>query len=155
MESNGKHVTKAGEYVNYSTGPVLFGEAGTNGQHSFYQLLHQGTNLVPCDFIAPAKSLNECGEHHPILLSNFLAQTEALMKGKTEEEATAELKAEGKSDEQIAFLKKQKQFEGNRPTNSILMTEVTPYNLGMLIAMYEHKIFTQGILWNLNSYNFV
>ncbi len=153
MESNGKHVDRNGQEVSYETGPVIWGEPGTNGQHAFYQLIHQGTRLIPCDFIAPAQSLNPIGEHHPILLSNFFAQTEALMNGKTEEQIHEELSAEGKSAEEIAKLAPFKVFEGNRPTNSILLKKVTPYTLGALIAMYEHKIFVQGIIWNIFSFD--
>lgn len=153
MESNGKHVDRNGKEVDYETGPVIWGEPGTNGQHAFYQLIHQGTRLIPCDFIAPAQSLNPIGEHHPILLSNFFAQTEALMNGKTEEQIHSELSAEGKSAEEIAKLAPFKVFEGNRPTNSFLLKKITPYSLGALIAMYEHKIFVQGIIWNIFSFD--
>jgi glucose-6-phosphate isomerase len=153
MESNGKHVDRNGNEVDYETGPVIWGEPGTNGQHAFYQLIHQGTRLIPCDFIAPAQSLNPIGEHHPILLSNFFAQTEALMNGKTEEQIHAELSADGKSAEEIAKLAPFKVFEGNRPTNSFLLKKITPYSLGSLIAMYEHKIFVQGIIWNIFSFD--
>ena len=153
MESNGKHVDRNGQEVSYETGPVIWGEPGTNGQHAFYQLIHQGTRLIPCDFIAPAQSLNPIGEHHPILLSNFFAQTEALMNGKTEEQIHAELSADGKSAEEIEKLAPFKVFEGNRPTNSFLLKKVTPYTLGALIAMYEHKIFVQGIIWNIFSFD--
>ncbi len=153
MESNGKHVDRNGEEVSYETGPVIWGEPGTNGQHAFYQLIHQGTRLVPCDFIAPAQSLNPIGEHHPILLSNFFAQTEALMNGKTEAQIHEELGADGKSAEEIERLAPFKVFEGNRPTNSFLLKKVTPYTLGALIAMYEHKIFVQGIIWNIFSFD--
>lgn len=151
MESNGKHVDRNGEEVNYQTGPVIWGEPGTNGQHAFYQLIHQGTKLIPCDFIAPAQSHNPLGEHHKMLLSNFFAQTEALMNGKTEEDVVAELK--GKSTEEIEKIAPFKVFEGNRPTNSILIKKVTPKVLGSLIAMYEHKIFTQGVIWNIFSFD--
>ncbi|WP_443945830.1 glucose-6-phosphate isomerase [Pedobacter sp. AW1-32] len=153
MESNGKHVDRNGNEVDYETGPIIWGEPGTNGQHAFYQLIHQGTRIIPADFIAPAQSLNPLGDHHPILLSNFFAQTEALMNGKTDEEVTAELKKDGKSDEEIATLAPFKVFEGNRPTNSILLKKVTPYTLGSLVAMYEHKIFVQGIIWNIFSFD--
>ncbi|MBU0696912.1 MAG: glucose-6-phosphate isomerase, partial [Bacteroidetes bacterium] len=151
MESNGKHVDRNGDNVNYQTGPVIWGEPGTNGQHAFYQLIHQGTKLIPCDFIAPAQSHNPLGEHHEILLSNFFAQTEALMNGKTEEEVIAELK--GKSEKEIKTIAPFKVFEGNRPTNSILVRKITPKVLGSLIAMYEHKIFVQGIIWNIFSFD--
>lgn len=153
MESNGKYVDRNGEIVMYETGPVIWGEPGTNGQHAFYQLIHQGTKLIPSDFIAPAQSLNPLGDHHPILLSNFFAQTEALMNGKDEEEVVAELQKAGKTHEQIAKLAPFKVFEGNRPTNSILLKKVTPYSLGSLIAIYEHKIFVQGIIWNIFSFD--
>ena len=153
MESNGKHVDRNGENVDYETGPVIWGEPGTNGQHAFYQLIHQGTKLIPCDFIAPAQSLNPLGDHHPILLSNFFAQTEALMNGKTEAEVEKELKASGKSDSEIKKLAPFKVFDGNRPTNSILLKKVTPRSLGSLIAIYEHKIFVQGVIWNIFSFD--
>ena len=153
MESNGKSVTREGHPVDWATGPVLFGEPGTNGQHSFYQLLHQGTRLVACDFLAPANSHNPIGEHHRLLLSNFFAQTEALMRGKTAEEARAELEAEGRSAEDVGFLLPHKVFTGNRPTNSILFPLLDPFTLGMLIALYEHKIFVQGIVWQVNSFD--
>ncbi len=153
MESNGKYVDRNGEPVDYQTGPVIWGEPGTNGQHAFYQLIHQGTKMIPCDFIAPAQSHNPVGEHHVLLLSNFFAQTEALMNGKTEEEVTRELEAAGKTAEEIKTLSPFKVFEGNRPTNSILVKKVTPYTLGALIAMYEHKIFVQGIIWNVFSFD--
>ncbi|MGZ8996137.1 MAG: glucose-6-phosphate isomerase [Rhodospirillales bacterium] len=153
MESNGKSVTRDGRPVDYATGPVLFGEPGTNGQHSFYQLLHQGTRLVACDFLAPANSHNPIGDHHRLLLSNFFAQTEALMRGKTADEARAELEAEGKSAEEVSFLLPHKVFAGNRPTNSILFPIIDPSTLGMLIALYEHKIFAQGIVWQINSFD--
>jgi glucose-6-phosphate isomerase len=153
MESNGKHVDRNGKEVDYETGPIIWGEPGTNGQHAFYQLIHQGTRIIPADFIAPAQSLNPIGEHHPILLSNFFAQTEALMNGKTETEVVAELKAEGKSEADIKKIAPFKVFDGNRPTNSILLKKITPYNLGSLIAMYEHKIFVQGVIWNIFSFD--
>jgi glucose-6-phosphate isomerase len=153
MESNGKSVDRAGCRVNYATGPIIWGEPGTNGQHAFYQLIHQGTRLVPADFLAPAVSHNPVGRHHAILLSNFFAQTEALMNGKTAEEATAELRREGKSEEDIRRLAPHKVFDGNRPTNSILFKKLTPQVLGSLIAMYEHKIFVQGVIWNIFSFD--
>ncbi len=153
MESNGKYIDRNGKVVNYQTGPIVWGEPGTNGQHAFYQLLHQGTKLIPSDFIAPAKSLNPLGEHHKILLSNFFAQTEALMNGKSEEEVIAELKAAGKSDAEINQQKKYKVFQGNRPTNSFLLEKITPKSLGKLIALYEHKIFVQGVIWNIFSFD--
>ena len=153
MESNGKHVDRNGNEVDYETGPIIWGEPGTNGQHAFYQLIHQGTRIIPADFIAPAQSLNPLGDHHPILLSNFFAQTEALMNGKTEEEVTEELKKDGKSAEEISKIAPFKVFEGNRPTNSILLKKITPYTLGSLVAMYEHKIFVQGVIWNIFSFD--
>ncbi len=153
MESNGKYVDRNGEVVDYQTGPIIWGEPGTNGQHAFYQLIHQGTKLIPADFIAPAQTHNPVGEHHTLLLSNFFAQTEALMNGKTYDEVVAELKAAGKSDEEIDALAPFKVFEGNRPTNSILLKKITPRSLGSLIAMYEHKIFVQGIIWNIYSFD--
>ena len=153
MESNGKHVDRNGNIVDYSTGPIIWGEPGTNGQHAFYQLIHQGTKIIPCDFIAPAQSHNPLGEHHPMLLSNFFAQTEALMNGKTREEVEAELVAAGKSAAEIEQLAPFKEFDGNRPTNSILVKKITPHTLGALIAMYEHKIFVQGIIWNIYSFD--
>ena len=153
MESNGKSVDRSGQRVEYATGPVIWGEPGTNGQHAFYQLLHQGTRLIPADFLAPAVSHNPIGDHHPILLSNFFAQTEALMNGKTAEEAAEELRRGGKSEEEIRRLAPHKVFEGNRPTNSILFRKLTPRTLGSLIAMYEHKIFVQGVIWNIFSFD--
>lgn len=153
MESNGKSTTREGEQVNVSTGPVIWGQPGTNGQHAFYQLIHQGTKLIPCDFLAPAQSQNPIGDHHQKLLANFFAQTEALMRGKTEEEARAELEKENLSDDEIASLLPHKLFEGNKPSNSILFKKLTPETLGSLIAMYEHKIFVQGIIWNINSFD--
>src|SRR5882757_4929485 len=153
MESNGKHVSRSGESVDYSTGPIIWGEPGTNGQHAFYQLIHQGTKLIPCDFIAPAQSHNPLGEHHQMLLSNFFAQTEALMNGKTKEEVVAELQKSGKTVEEIEKIAPFKEFDGNRPTNSILVKKITPRTLGSLIAMYEHKIFVQGIIWNIYSFD--
>ena len=148
MESNGKNRDRSGKAVGYKTGPIIWGAAGTNGQHAYFQLLHQGTRLVPCDFIAPAQSQNELGEHHDILISNFLAQAEALMNGKTEDEVISELKEAGATEEQITVLCPFKVFDGNRPSNSILVKKITPENLGALIAMYEHKIFVQGVIWN-------
>lgn len=152
MESNGKRVTVTGESVDYSTGPIIWGEPGTNGQHAFYQLIHQGTKLIPCDFIAAARSLNPMGQHHPVLIANFLAQTEALMQGKTPAEVRAEFAAAGNStpDEMLVAAKT---FPGNKPSNSIFIRELTPYTLGALIALYEHKIFTQGVIWQVNSYD--
>jgi len=153
MESNGKHVDRNGNRVDYQTGPIIWGEPGTNGQHAFYQLIHQGTKLIPCDFIAPAQSHNPLGEHHMLLVSNFFAQTEALMNGKTKDEVVAELKASGKTQEEIDKLSPFKEFDGNRPTNSFLLKKITPRSLGSLIAMYEHKIFVQGIIWNIYSFD--
>ncbi len=153
MESNGKYVDRNGNPVDYQTGPIIWGEPGTNGQHAFYQLIHQGTKLIPADFLAPAQSQNPIGDHHPKLLANFFAQTEALMMGKTEEEAAQELREQGMSDEEIAELAIYKSFEGNKPTNSILFQKLDPYTLGSLIAMYEHKIFVQGIIWNIYSFD--
>ncbi len=153
MESNGKYVDRDGNPVDYQTGPIIWGEPGTNGQHAFYQLIHQGTKMIPCDFLAAANSLNPIGDHHKKLMSNFFAQTEALAFGKTETEVVEELKNQGKSDEEIDFLKPYKIFEGDRPTNSFLYKELTPNLLGSLIAMYEHKIFVQGVIWNIFSYD--
>lgn len=153
MESNGKTVDRECQRVDYQTGPILWGEPGTNGQHAFYQLIHQGTKLIPCDFIAPANSHNKLGDHHRKLLSNFFAQTEALLNGKTLEVAAEELRQAGKSEEEIAFLAPHKVFEGNKPTNSIMVKAFDPYTLGAFIAMYEHKIFVQGVVWNVNSYD--
>ncbi len=153
MESNGKSVTRRGEPVEVSTGPIIWGQPGTNGQHAFYQLIHQGTKLIPCDFLAAAQSHNPVGRHHPILLSNFLAQTEALMKGRTPDEARAELVAQGVSGAALDLLTAAKTFAGSKPTNSFLYKKLTPFTLGSLIALYEHKIFTQGIVWQINSFD--
>merc|ERR1712183_1199671 len=156
MESNGKYVTRDGSKVDYSTGPIVWGEPGTNGQHAFYQLIHQGTRIIPCDFIAPVKSHNSPRDgrlHHTILLSNFLAQTEALMRGKDRDQVVAELKKAGKSQSEIERIAPHKEFTGNRPTNSITVDQINPFTLGALIAMYEHKIFTQGVIWDINSYD--
>ncbi|WP_305420478.1 glucose-6-phosphate isomerase [Photobacterium leiognathi] len=153
MESNGKYVDRGGNPVDYQTGPIIWGEPGTNGQHAFYQLIHQGTKLIPCDFIAPAISHNPLGDHHPKLMANFFAQTEALAFGKSREQVEAEFIAAGKSLEDVKDLVEFKVFEGNRPTNSILVKEITPYTLGALIALYEHKIFTQGVIWNIFSFD--
>ncbi len=153
MESNGKYVDRNGLQVDYQTGPIIWGEPGTNGQHAFYQLIHQGTKLIPCDFIASAINHNQISDHHPKLLANFFAQTEAMMVGKTEEQVVAELKAAGKTDKEIEELAPFKVFMGNIPTNSILVKKLTPKVLGELIAMYEHKIFTQGIIWNIYSFD--
>jgi len=153
MESNGKHVDRNGKTVDYTTGPVIWGEPGTNGQHAFYQLIHQGTRLVPADFIVPVESQHPLGEHHAILLSNFFAQTEALMKGKTAEEARAELEAAGMKGTALKELLPHKVFPGNSPTNSILFQKLDPRTLGALIALYEHKVFVQGMIWNINSFD--
>ena len=153
MESNGKSVTKAGTGVDYSTGPILWGEPGTNGQHAFYQLIHQGTKLIPCDFLAAAQSHNPVGNHHPILLANFFAQTEALMQGNSADEVRTELTKSGVSSAELERLVPAKTFAGNRPSNSFLYRQLTPHTLGSLIALYEHKIFTQGVIWNINSFD--
>lgn len=153
MESNGKSVGRDGQPVNYQTGPIVWGEPGTNGQHAFYQLIHQGTKLIPCDFLAPAISHNPLSDHHDKLLSNFFAQTEALMNGKSKDQVVTELKAQGLSLDEIQTLAPFKVFEGNKPSNSILFKKLTPKTLGSLIAMYEHKIFVQGILWNIYSFD--
>ncbi len=151
MESNGKSTDRSGTKINYQTGPIIWGEPGTNGQHAFYQLIHQGTKLIPCDFLAPAKSHNPLSDHHSKLMSNFFAQTEALMNGKTEKEVSDEMA--GKSLTEISDLLNYKVFEGNRPTNSLLFKELTPHMLGRLIALYEHKIFVQGVIWNVYSFD--
>ncbi|MDH5602948.1 MAG: glucose-6-phosphate isomerase [Cyclobacteriaceae bacterium] len=153
MESNGKYIDRKGKKVTYQTGPVIWGEPGTNGQHAFYQLIHQGTKLIPCDFLAPAVSHNPTGDHHIKLLSNFFAQTEALMNGKTDKEVEAELTAKGVAQQAINEIKAYKVFEGNRPTNFILFKKLTPRTLGSLIALYEHKIFVQGVIWNIYSFD--
>lgn len=153
MESNGKCVDRNGEFVEYETGPIIWGEPGTNGQHAFYQLIHQGTELIPADFIAYAKSPNQVSDHQEKLLANFFAQTEALAFGKTEDEVEAELKAANKSESEIEFLLNYKVFHGNTPTNSLLIKELTPFSLGQLIALYEHKIFVQGVIWNIFSFD--
>ena len=153
MESNGKRTSRGGESVDYATGPVIWGEPGTNGQHAFYQLIHQGTGLIPVDFIAPLTSHNPVGDHHALLLSNVFAQAEALMKGKTPGEVRAELVAAGMGGEALERLLPHKVFEGNRPSTTILVHKITPRSLGALVAMYEHKIFVQGIIWNINSFD--
>lgn len=153
MESNGKSTDRNGNRVDYQTQPVVWGAAGTNSQHSFFQLIHQGTILIPCDFIAPAESHNPIGNHHPLLLSNFFAQTEALMKGKNAEEVRKELTQKGMSGEELEQLLPHKLFEGNKPTTSIMMKKLTPFELGSLIAMYEHKTFVQGVIWNIYSFD--
>uniref|UniRef100_A0A8B9L8H1 Glucose-6-phosphate isomerase n=1 Tax=Astyanax mexicanus TaxID=7994 RepID=A0A8B9L8H1_ASTMX len=155
MESNGKYITKNGTRVNYHTGPIVWGEPGTNGQHAFYQLIHQGTRMIPADFLIPAQTQHPIRDnlHHKILMANFLAQTEALMKGKTSDEARKELEAAGKSGEALEKLLPHKVFEGNKPSNSIIFKKLSPFMLGALVAMYEHKIFVQGVMWNINSYD--
>ena len=153
MESNGKSTDRSGEKIAYQTGPIIWGEPGTNGQHAFYQLIHQGTKMIPCDFIATAQSHNPIGDHHKILLANFFAQTEALMAGKTREEVIAEFEAKNLSAEDYEKLVPFKVFDGNKPTNSILIKKLTPYTLGQLISLYEHKIFVQGYLWNIFSFD--
>lgn len=153
MESNGKSVDRNGEFVDYETGPIIWGEPGTNGQHAFYQLIHQGTELIPADFIAYAKANNNLSDHQDKLMSNFFAQTEALAFGKTKEEVITELKASGKNKEEITFLTNFKTFTGNTPTNSFIFEELTPFSLGQLIAFYEHKIFVQGVIWNIFSFD--
>jgi glucose-6-phosphate isomerase len=154
MESNGKRVDRAGRFIDdYTTGPVVWGEPGTNGQHAFYQLIHQGTRMIPCDFLAPLETQNPLGKHHEVLLANYFAQTEALMRGKTSDEARAELVAQKLSPERVSELVPHKTFPGNRPTTSILFTKLTPETLGMLVAMYEHKIFVQGVVWEIFSFD--
>ena len=153
MESNGKRVDREGRPVAWDTGPIIWGEPGTNGQHAFYQLIHQGTKLIPCDFLASVETFNPMGPHHDILVANFFAQTEALMKGKTEAEARVELEKEGLKGEALEKILPHKVFPGNRPTNSILVQRFDPKTLGALIALYEHKIFVQGALWNINPYD--
>jgi glucose-6-phosphate isomerase len=153
MESNGKYVNRSGNSIEYATGPVVWGSPGTNGQHAFCQLIHQGTRLIPVDFIAPIESHYPTGDHHQVLLANFFAQTEALMKGKTEAEVGTDLEAAGDGQDSIERLLPHRIFTGNRPTNSILFQKLTPRSLGRLIAMYEHKIFVQGIIWNINSFD--
>ena len=153
MESNGKYVGRDGKVVNYQTGPIIWGEPGTNGQHAFYQLIHQGTKIIPCDFLAPAQSQNPIGDHHAKLLANFFAQTEALAFGKTKEQVEQEFLAKGKTLDEVKDLVPFKIFEGNRPTNSILFKKLTPKTLGSLVAMYEHKIFVQGAIWNIYSFD--
>jgi len=153
MESNGKSVDRDGRRVNYQTGPIIWGERGTNGQHAFFQLIHQGTKFIPADFIGFKKSLNHVGDHHIKLMANFLAQTEALAFGLTKDEVIENLKSSGASDEEIKKLAPHKIFEGNKPTNIILIDKLTPRSLGSLIAMYEHKIFVQGVIWRINSFD--
>ncbi len=153
MESNGKRVSRDGTPLSYTSGPVVWGEPGTNGQHAFYQLIHQGTHLIPCDFIAAVNAHHSLRQQQRVLFSNFVAQTEALMRGKSTEEACAELRAEGLSGQALEALLPHKVFPGNRPSNAILYPRLTPHVLGMLVALYEHKIFVQGIIWNINSYD--
>ena len=153
MESNGKRVDRAGLETDYATGPVIWGEPGTNAQHAFFQLLHQGTQIIPVDFIVSLKNQNPMGEHHDMLVANCLAQSEALMKGKSEAEARAELEAAGLSGSDLEKLLPHKLFPGNRPTNTIVLDELNPFNLGSLIALYEHKVFVQGVVWNINSFD--
>jgi glucose-6-phosphate isomerase len=153
MESNGKTIDRNGNKISYQSGPIVWGEAGTNGQHAFYQLIHQGSKLIPCDFIASANSQNPIGNHHNLLMSNFFAQPEALMNGRTKEEAYEELIASGKTQEEADFLSSHKTFDGNRPSNSILFNQIDPYNLGMLLSMYENKVFVQGVIWNIFSFD--
>uniref|UniRef100_A0A7N8X9U7 Glucose-6-phosphate isomerase n=2 Tax=Mastacembelus armatus TaxID=205130 RepID=A0A7N8X9U7_9TELE len=155
MESNGKYITKDGTRVNYHTGPIVWGEPGTNGQHAFYQLIHQGTRMIPADFLIPAQSQHPIRDnlHHKILVANFLAQTEALMKGKTPDEARKELEAGGMKGDALEKLLPHKVFQGNKPSNSIVFKKLTPFILGALVAMYEHKIFVQGVMWDINSYD--
>ncbi len=153
MESNGKGTTRDGAALDYTSGPIIWGSAGTDGQHAFYQLIHQGTQMIPCDFIVPIHSHNELADQHEKLLANCLAQTEALMKGKTEAEARAELEQAGNSPQRVAELLPHKVFPGNRPTNTLLLDRITPRRLGALIALYEHKIFVQGVIWRVNSFD--
>lgn len=153
MESNGKSITRDGQNLTYQSGPIIWGEPGTNGQHAFYQLIHQGTKLIPCDFLAPANSHNPLGDHHEKLMANFFAQTEALMRGKDYHEVKEELTDSGMSSDEISQLAVFKTFQGNKPTNSILFKKLTPRTLGALIAMYEHKIFVQGVVWNVFSFD--
>uniref|UniRef100_A0A8C7PFM6 Glucose-6-phosphate isomerase n=1 Tax=Oncorhynchus mykiss TaxID=8022 RepID=A0A8C7PFM6_ONCMY len=155
MESNGKYITKDGTRVNYHTGPIVWGEPGTNGQHAFYQLIHQGTRMIPADFLIPAQTQHPIRDslHHKILMANFLAQTEALMKGKTSDEARKELVATGLGGAELEQLLPHKVFQGNKPSNSIVFKKLSPFMLGALVAMYEHKIFVQGVIWNINSYD--
>jgi glucose-6-phosphate isomerase len=153
MESNGKNVDRAGNRVNYPTGPIIWGEPGTNGQHAFYQLIHQGTDLIPADFITAKNCQHSLRDHHPILMANFIAQTEALMKGKSRTEVEIEMRQAGISEDEVEKIAPYRVFEGNRPTNSIVLDEVNPYHLGQLVAAYEHKIFIQGFIWNIFSYD--
>jgi glucose-6-phosphate isomerase len=153
MESNGKSVARDGTALDYTTGPVVWGEPGTDGQHAFFQLIHQGTQMIPADFIGAIKSHNEMGDHHPKLMANFFAQTEALMRGRTTDEALEEMRAAGVDEERAQLLARHRTFPGNRPTNSLMMERLTPYTLGALIALYEHRIFVQGVVWGINSFD--
>ncbi|MCW8958398.1 MAG: glucose-6-phosphate isomerase [Gammaproteobacteria bacterium] len=153
MESNGKRIDRDGRVVDYNTGPIIWGESGTNGQHAFYQLIHQGTHLIPIDFMAPVETHNPVGDHHVILLANFFSQSEALMRGRSETEARAELEAAGLAGEALEQILPHKIFTGNKPSNSIMFHKLTPYTLGSLVAMYEHKIFVQGVIWRVNSFD--
>lgn len=153
MESNGKSVDRNGQAIDYQSGPIIWGEPGTNGQHAFFQLIHQGTKLIPCDFIGFAQSHHEIGDHHQILMANFFAQTEALMVGKARDEVVRELTEQGMVQDKIQFLAPFKEFSGDRPTNTVLVKKLTPQSLGWLVAMYEHKIFTQGVIWNIFSFD--
>ncbi|MFO7603224.1 MAG: glucose-6-phosphate isomerase, partial [Gammaproteobacteria bacterium] len=153
MESNGKTVRRDGTEVDYATGPTIFGQLGILGQHAFYQLMHQGTHIIPADILAPINRRHDIPEHHRLLLSNVFAQTEAFMRGKTRDEAEQELRQEGLSEEDIALLLPYKVFPGNKPTNTILYSKLTPRTLGALIAMYEHKVFVQGVIWGINSFD--
>ena len=153
MESNGKTIDKTGQRVDYLTGPIIWGESGTNGQHAFFQLLHQGTKPVPADFLIPAMSQNPLGLHHRVLFSNCLAQTRALMQGKKYSEALAEMKAQGLSEKEIEEVIPHKVFDGNKPTNTVIFESLTPKTLGSILAMYEHKVFVQGVVWDINSFD--
>jgi glucose-6-phosphate isomerase len=153
MESNGKRICRSGETVPYATGPVLWGQAGTDGQHAFYQLIHQGTRLIPCDFIFSLRSHNPRGDHHDKLVANCLAQAEALMRGRTLEEAKAELATKGLPETQVEALAPHRVFPGNRPSNMLVTEQLTPATLGALLALYEHKIFVQGVIWGVNSFD--
>jgi glucose-6-phosphate isomerase len=153
MESNGKHVTLEGKQVGWETGPIVWGEPGTNGQHAFYQLIHQGTAVIPCDFLVAAQPHERLGRHHQMLVANCLAQSEALMKGRTLAEAEAEMRARGMADGQIRAIAPHRVFDGNRPSNTFLYRKLTPFMLGMLIALYEHKVFVQGAVWDINSFD--
>ena len=153
MESNGKHVTRSGKQVGWETGPVVWGEPGTNGQHAFYQLIHQGTDIIPCDFLVAAEPHEKMGDHHLMLVANCFAQSQALMRGKTLDEVTLEMRQKGVDEKSIRELAPHKVFEGNRPSNTFLYRKLDPQTLGMLIALYEHKVFVQGVIWNINSFD--